>query len=451
MVDILDWLRDRQHAGREFGRDVAGGVLPWLTRIVGQDSRMTWGELADPRKNTWEDARPPFMGSSSSSSSTGPLGPMGPQFPSRGGGSRPRSRQSLPTPPRVRAPRVAFASMPAPPRPTLPDFSAITEALAASQQSTVDALAGLESQYQEQLGALRQQYALSETPREKAAIQAALRDLNAQRKAGHQVIQKSYGQAIKGSKRSAKQTRKSGDRAAKRTSKTFSKAAEQAKRLVKESQADFADASMGLGSGGLSGEAKEIAKELVKQGARQAAFTRNQDRAAANEIQYLGESMRGERSAQQGELQRVVTGLRSEAQQQHDAQVAARINAERQALAQAQQALSSMFTQRGYGLQDQLSQIGLQGAGIQADLASQSAGIFNDWRNQVWQTQVGNQQAAVDARNARSQQQFEMDSARQAAMYQQRLEEIQRRREAVRQRRQTEAFLSRIGGGRIPV
>lgn len=290
--------------------------------------------------------------------------------------------------------------MPTEPELTYPFPMLPGDSVAQAQQDAVEELAGLETEYETRLSALQDMYQLAETPAEKAMLQFELENLEAQREAGQKVVANAYGSAIKGSAKQARgarrRARKDGDRAEQR----FRRSADQAGEFVASGEEAFADSGYGIGPGGVSGGAADILGELNRQAAVEGNAAEGRGLVAADEIAFLGEAMRGEQAAQQGELERLAAALSAQSQMAHAQQVNDRIAQERAAMAGAQMDLSNMFTQRSFGLQDQARAMGAQQDSAYAD-------AYNQW----------------------SQNQFELDAAREARDYESNLAEYLRQRQ----------------------
>ena len=220
-------------------------------------------------------------------------------------------------------------------------------------------LAGqLEDQFEREAAALRDRYEFAETEQERAMLDWLIRDLDAQRTAGHEAIGQMYGQTTETQRQLADEQRAATEASAARVGDVYRDAAAAV-------AGDTADPNAGIGSGqadalGLDAApvtpgATDYIADLEAAGAREQTHSERLGDLTADDLAWLAQSSQQQQAAQQGELARAVANQQGAATAAHQQQVANRIAQERAAYQQAAAGLEGDYR----GMQQQLTTGGL--------------------------------------------------------------------------------------------
>lgn len=232
------------------------------------------------------------------------------------------------------AARMGVPDEPTTETPTAPSFNFVPPsgdggAAAAAAESARINVAAINRQYDNILRELQDAYQLSETDEERERIRFMLADIEAQRDAGLQAISEGYAQTVAAIQERATISR---DATAQR-SRQFGAELEgyadrTAQRMILQNlqqQQQF----RGLGSGSQD-PVNEWVGLMSAMAPLQEQYTQRTGDITAEGIDWLGETVGAQGQAQQADLQRLAAATRSAALMQHQAQVANRIERERQ-------------------------------------------------------------------------------------------------------------------------
>lgn len=230
----------------------------------------------------------------------------------------------------------------------------------SARQNALKERSGLDTQFQRRMNELRKQFQFTESAEEKRQLSRMVGELERQRDEGYRAIGAGYQRAVE-------QVQARGAQAAEST------AAEQAEvgslyagavgQVQGEAAAlnEAADAAgggaLGVGADGGSAEAADWAALLAAEGASSQAMTRRLGDITQEGIGWMGDTLRGQEQAQQGDLRRLAMATQAQARMQHDQRVQDRINQERMVFNQMFGQTRSMYDQRGWQLGDTARQL----------------------------------------------------------------------------------------------
>lgn len=226
--------------------------------------------------------------------------------------------------------------------------------------------------YDAQLAELRQMYRFAETPEEQAQLQFMLGDLEAQRDAATQVIDNVYGAAIEATGQRASAMRESAAAEGEAVAGLYQGAADRTGEAYAELEDDYAGTGLAVEGEGMSGDAADWIAVMEAAAPREQALTQRMGDIAAEDVAWLADTLGGEQGAQQGDLQRLVTGLRADGIMSHNARVQDRIAAERMAFANQ----AAQIGQAGLSAQQSAQERALD---LALGLAQERAGVDDRW------------------------------------------------------------------------
>lgn len=338
-------FRDSASRGFDFARDVIDTLAPYTPFL-------------DPASGYGGGSRTTGANDLRAQNPLGQGGPAGPQRP-----DAPLASDYVGPPPSGggggSAPQVATGGDP---------FAKIEEAqaTAAAQMSALD------DQYEARLSELRERYQFAETPEEKAQIQFLLGDLEQRRDAGKSAIKQVYDTAIADASERAGLMREDAQESGEQTSELYKQAAEDTAAMFSDLDEEQ-DSAFGVGGEEQSSNAQDWVAVMNAAAPREATAARQLGETAAEDVAYLGESMNEQRGAQQAQMERLAMQMHTAAKQQHDQRVQDRINQERMQFAQGASRLGQQFDQRRYALEDQITGLDAQAAGMSQDARMQNA------------------------------------------------------------------------------
>ncbi len=251
------------------------------------------------------------------------------------------------------------AGLPAQIAASRPQPEAVDDDLGRVLQMLEDRAVGVEQDYQSRVNELRGLYQTSETAEERAQLQYALGTLEAQRQAGHTVIQNAYGQAMADSAARSQSIRDAAGRQSAEMQQVYAGAAGDVGGIVDTAQGQYADSGLGVGATAVSGNVTDFVPLLEGEGARSAALAQNLGNISADDVAFLGSALAGEQGAQQGALEREALRLTADATMAHNQRVQDRTSQERMLLAGQIGDQQRFYDQRRYAIDDTGLQLAL--------------------------------------------------------------------------------------------
>ena len=259
------------------------------------------------------------------------------------------------------------------------------------------AMGQLDSAYDAELQRLQGLYELSETPQEQAMLQAELADIEGQRRAGQQIVESVYGAAIDDAGARADAMREQAAVEGRTVADLYTDAAERTAGELAEISDRYAGTGLGVEAAADRGGAADHVGAMHAAAPREQAYAERSGQIAAEDVDWLADTMGAERGAQAGDLERLAMGISHEAQQAHQQRVQDRIAQERMAFAQQAGQLGQSRLQH----QAQAAQA-LPGMQLELDQARHAASQQQDPQQQMlaeaeleWELQRAAQQAGV--------------------------------------------------------
>lgn len=249
----------------------------------------------------------------------------------------------------------------------------------------------IEQGYQQKLDQLREMYRFSETPEERAQIQFLLNDLEGQREAGHQIVDQVYGGAISGLEGRAGDMRQAAAAEGEDIAGLYSGAAGELSGNLAQLDESYEGGGMSVGAADLSGDATDQVAALNEAAPREAALSQRLGNIAAEDVNWLANTMGAEEGAHQGELERTAMQLAAQAQLQHQQQVQDRIARERMQFAQQAGSLANQGMQARQQFAQQLMRNPQQGMSPQDQWMMDRANAAHDAQLQAWLDRHGAQ------------------------------------------------------------
>jgi len=271
-----------------------------------------------------------------------------------------------------------------------PDLSTIANAAAVSNAKHQQALAQLDRDVAKGRREIMAMYKMARTPEEERALQWQLADLEAQKAAAQKAIAASYQQGQRELLSIAGQSEQAGRQLAQDVSGYWTAAgAGMDGALAQAQQVDGSAAALGVGGEGVGGDLARAGQEARENAASQGSLMATLGNIDADAQRFLAQSMSTQQAAQQGEMQRLLAGLRADATTNSYNQSNARIANETQ---QRNAALQSLIDRALTGRQDLM--------GRQADLAYQvgrdQSALSNSYLQQLGSAMAADRQAQYD-------------------------------------------------------
>lgn len=210
----------------------------------------------------------------------------------------------------------------------------------------------LDADFETSKDELKQEFQFAETPEEKARIAFTLGDLESQRDAAYAAIGDGYAEAQAKVSAQAETSRQDTASEVEAVEALYSNAAGLATQ-------GGADASAAAGTPGLAVNSDGGANAGVYSGMLAAmipsetTYTQRMGDIATEGLEWLSSTLGGEGLAKQADLDRQTAALRTGTILSHDEKVADRVNAERMQWRQMLAGLQGDFRDRGFGLDDQ--------------------------------------------------------------------------------------------------
>ena len=249
--------------------------------------------------------------------------------------------------------------------------------------------ASLDGQYKKQRSELRGLYKFAETEDERRRIATQVAELDRRRDYAISAIDEGYAEAQAAVSARGDQSEAQIDPEAQAMRGLYTDAADS---IREDPGGPVAPAGLGVSADGGPDKSGWVGfAETV--GAAEEARTRRMGESSVEDIRWLADTMSGESEAQQAGVQQLAMGLTADARQQHDAQVAARIQAERMQYAQQVQQMQSQFMDAGI----RLSQ---QGASTLVDMANRQAAVSEANAQMAMQASTTNAQMGMQAQMA---------------------------------------------------
>lgn len=247
--------------------------------------------------------------------------------------------------------------------------------------------AALDGQYDRQRAEVISQYELSETPEERAGLERLLERLDTEREQSIDMLRSGYNQAREQILGRVQSATGAGQEEVQELASNFERAYTQIRAEEQATAERYSRAGIPVNVGGATdtGADDALASQAVAMG--EAATARNA--ITQEDLEWMADSMLGERQASIGEAGRIATQVGGAAETQHSRQVQQRIAQERAQRAAALQSLSARFDQR----RDTLG-------GRQGDLLTQLAQMKEQRRQ--FEAQLAEQRAARQAAAARA-------------------------------------------------
>jgi len=249
--------------------------------------------------------------------------------------------------------------------------------------------ARIQGEYDKKAQDLKRLYQLAETPEEKAQLQFMLDDIEAQRFAGNKIIKGVYNDAIGSTMRQSGRMEKRAGKAGKAQTKSYNDQSAALGEDIGDIASRWADAGPGLGVGttAVSGDATDWMGVMQTLGQSEGAFEKRMGNIAAQDVRQMGNSMKKEKGAQTGDLEREAMRMAAGATFSHQQAVQQRIHQERMALA----GQTADMWGRGVGANADFAKMGV-------DLKGQGALRSGD---QVWESAMQDRGNAYQRNAAR--------------------------------------------------
>lgn len=231
------------------------------------------------------------------------------------------------------------------------------DALSGEIERLEEEAAAVQDDYEAQKQELRDLFALSETPEERAQIEFMLEDLEARAGAASEAIASEYSAAREEIGARAAQMRDQAAVEGQQVAGQWQEGAEAARADRDAVQAEHADSGVGVGATSGDGRVESATEEMERRAVTEGDFARRSGEIAADDAAWLADTLAAEAPAHQGQLQRETAARQAEAQMAHQQQVNDRIATDRRQLAQLE------------------SQLTGQGARARQDLLGQAAGL----------------------------------------------------------------------------